>query len=66
MLVIGHVIESLCKLCCLAEGKPYPYPKWAVEAARRTQLGGTIYPMVQAAVAGGRALAPQRTRPTNS
>lgn len=52
VLVIGHVIESLCKLCCLAEGKPYPYPKWVVEAARRTELGEIIYPMVQAAVGG--------------
>lgn len=64
VLVIGHVIESLCKLCCLAEGKPYPYPKWAVEAARRTQLGGTIYPMVQAAVAGmAELLAPPKDTP---
>ncbi len=50
VLVIGHVIESLCKLCCLAEGKPYPYPKWVVEAARRTDLGNSIYPMVRTAV----------------
>jgi hypothetical protein len=52
VLVIGHVIESVCKLCCLAEGKPYPYPKWVVEAARRTEMGRTVGPMVRAAVGG--------------
>lgn len=52
VLVIGHVIESVCKLCCLAEGKPFPYPKWVVEAARRTTLGRTVYPMVREAVNG--------------
>jgi len=52
VLVMGHVIESVCKLSCLAEGKPYPYPKWVVEASRRTELGRTIYPMVQSAVEG--------------
>lgn len=52
VLVIGHVIESLCKLCCLAEDKPYPYPKWVMEAAKRTELGRTVCPMVRSAVAG--------------
>ena len=52
VLVVGHVIESMCKLCCLAEGKPYPYPKWVVQAAHRTELGRTLSPRVRAAVAG--------------
>ena len=38
----GNVIESLCKICCVADRQPFPYSKWLVEAAKRTQMGATI------------------------
>lgn len=48
----GNVIEYLCKICCVAERQPFPYSKWLVEAAKRTQLGAMVYPSIQRAVAG--------------
>ena len=48
----GSVIESLCKMCCVADRKPFPYSKWLVEAAKQTRLGATVYPSIQRAVDG--------------
>ena len=51
-VAVGNVIEYLCKICCVAEKQPFPYEKWVVEAAKRTQLGEMVYPSIQRAVAG--------------
>jgi hypothetical protein len=48
----GNVIECLCKICCVADKQPFPYSKWLVEAAKRTQLGAMVYPLIQRAVEG--------------
>ena len=48
----GNVIEYLCKICCVAEGQPFPYSKWLVEGAKRTKLGAMVYPSIQRAVEG--------------
>jgi predicted nucleotidyltransferase len=38
-------IAEFCKLCCLLDGKPYPYDKWLLRAAQDTSLGGTLAPI---------------------
>ena len=48
----GNVIEYLCKVCCVADRQPFPYSKWLVQAAKRTQLGAMVYPSIQRAVGG--------------
>lgn len=52
LVIVGQVIECLCKICCLAEKKPFPYAKWLVEVARRTYLGIRVYPFINKAVFG--------------
>lgn len=52
LVVAGQVIECLCKICCLAEKKPFPYTKWLVEVAKKTHLGARVYPFVKEAVLG--------------
>ena len=51
-IAVGNVIEYLCKICCIAEGQPFPYSKWLVAAAKQTQLGAMVYPSIQRAVGG--------------
>ena len=59
----GNVIEYLCKICCVAEGQPFPYSKWLIEAAKRTQLGAIVYPSIQRTVDGiGEFLTPPADR----
>ena len=59
----GSVIEYLCKMCCVAEGQPFPYKKWLVEAAKQTRLGAMVYPSIQRAIAGaGELLNPPADR----
>ena len=48
----SNVIEHLCKMCCVADRQPFPYNKWLVEAAKKTQLGTIVYPAIQRAVDG--------------
>lgn len=50
--VAGELIACLCRLCCVAEAKPFPYDKWLTDAARQTQLGVMVYPSIQRAVGG--------------
>lgn len=51
-VVTGQVIECLCKICCLAERKPFPYVKWSFEVAKKTHLGTKLYPFINRAVSG--------------
>ena len=51
-VAVGNVIEYLCKICCVADRRPFPYEKWVVEAAKRTRLGATVYPSIQRAIEG--------------
>ena len=51
-VAVGNVIEYLCKICCVADRRPFPYEKWVVEAAKQTQLGVMVYPSIQRAVDG--------------
>ena len=62
-VVVGNVIEYLCKMCCIANRQPFPYDKWLVEAAKRTQVGAMVYPSIQRAINGiGELLNPPANR----
>ena len=47
---VGQIIDSLCKICCLAECKPFPYSKWRVKVARDTIMGKDIFPVIDCAI----------------
>ena len=51
-LIAGMAIEHLCKVCCLAERKPFPYAKWLIPVSRRTVLGRKVAPLVSEAIFG--------------
>lgn len=51
-VVAGLIIECLCKLCCLAESKPFPYTKWLTEVAKETRMGLHVFPHIQRAILG--------------
>jgi hypothetical protein len=51
LIAAVHAIETMCRICCLAERRPYPYAKWLVEAARDTSIGAQVCPYVDRAVA---------------
>jgi len=46
-LIAGKTIEHLCKVCCLAECKPFPYTKWLVSVARQTSIGNRLFPYIR-------------------
>lgn len=46
----GEAINSLWKLCCVAECLPWPYRKWLGEVARKTRVGAVVAPFVQRSV----------------
>jgi len=57
---VGDAIDAVCRICCLAERKPYPYAKWRVRVARETMLGQHVFPAIDRAIEGIDEL---RTRP---
>ena len=36
-----------CKMCCLLDGKPFPYEKWLLQACADTQLGKQLVPIFE-------------------
>lgn len=52
VMIAAKCIESLCKVCCLADGRPFPYPKWLRRAAGQTTLGSFVCPAIDRAVSG--------------
>jgi hypothetical protein len=52
VLMVGMVMEHLCKLCCLADAKPFPYAKWLMRVAQDTTLGRRVHPFMSRAIFG--------------
>ncbi len=46
LAMAGQAIDSLCRVCCVAEQKPWPYTKWLTEVARSTQAGQVLCPFL--------------------
>ena len=54
-----EVAQCLQRMCCLAERRPFPYPKWLARAARVTDLGRELCPRIDCAIGSvGDACAP--------
>ena len=51
IVAVGEIVDAVCKICCLAEGVPYPYAKWRVTVARETRLGKQLFPSIDRAIA---------------
>ena len=50
-MVLGRIIEYLCKMCCIAQYTPFPYTKWLVRVAKETQLGTKVVPLIERSMA---------------
>jgi hypothetical protein len=48
---IVHGLSSkaaeFCKLCCLLDGKPFPYEKWLLRACKETTTGQRLSPFLE-------------------
>jgi hypothetical protein len=42
---LSSKIAEQCKLCCLLDGKPFPYDKWLLRACGETKLGAKLSPI---------------------
>ena len=40
-------IGEYCKMCCLLDGKPFPYEKWLLRACADTRLGERLVPIFE-------------------
>lgn len=40
-------IGEYCKMCCLLDGKPFPYEKWLLRACGDTRLGERLVPIFE-------------------
>jgi hypothetical protein len=48
---LGAKIAEYCRLCCLLEGRPYPYAKWLLRACQETSTGARLSPYLERALA---------------
>ena len=49
VMMVGQAIGCLCKICFLAEGKPFPYEKWLIRGIKITELGKRLSPLIEKA-----------------
>jgi len=40
-------IGAYCRMCCLLDGKPFPYEKWLLRACADTRLGKCLVPIFE-------------------
>jgi hypothetical protein len=48
-MMVGQAIGCLCKICFLAERKPFPYEKWLIRGVKTTELGSRLFPLIEKA-----------------
>ena len=44
---LGAKIAEYCRICCLLDGRPYPYDKWLLHACEETSVGQRIAPILR-------------------
>jgi predicted nucleotidyltransferase len=44
---LASKVAEYCRLCCLLDGKPFPYEKWLLEACKETTTGQKISPLLE-------------------
>jgi len=47
---LASKVAEFCRLCCLLDGKPFPYEKWLLEECKRTTTGQQIFPFIEQAI----------------
>jgi predicted nucleotidyltransferase len=47
---LGAKIAEYCRLCCLLDGRPFPYAKWLLRACRETTNGAKIIAYLERAL----------------
>jgi predicted nucleotidyltransferase len=47
---IGAKVAEYCRLCCLLDGRPYPYQKWLLRACQETTTGARLAPHLEHAL----------------
>jgi len=47
---LGAKIAEYCRMCCLLDGRPYPYEKWLLRACRETTTGARLAPYLERAL----------------
>ena len=47
---LGAKIAGFCRLCCLLDGKPFPYEKWLLRACQETTTGSLLSPHLERAL----------------
>ena len=45
-------VAEFCRLCCLLDGKPFPYEKWLLRACKETTTGIKLSPFLDKAISG--------------
>jgi len=50
VLYAAKCIEAASKVCCLAEGKAFPYSKWLRRAIAETKMGKSVAPIIDRVV----------------
>jgi len=48
--VAAEIAQCMWRMCCLAERRPYPYPKWLACAASETRMGAALCPLIDRAM----------------
>jgi hypothetical protein len=48
---LGAKIAEYCRICCLLDGKPYPYDKWLLRACEETSVGQRVAPILRRVLA---------------
>jgi len=43
---LASKIAEFCRLCCLLDGKPFPYEKWLLRACQETTTGAKLSPFL--------------------
>ena len=43
---LSSKIAEFCRMCCLLDGKPFPYEKWLLRACQETTTGGKLSPFL--------------------
>jgi hypothetical protein len=47
---VGAKIAEFCRLCCLLDGRPFPYEKWLLRACKETTTGARLAPHLECAL----------------
>jgi hypothetical protein len=47
---LGAKVAEYCRICCLLDGRPFPYDKWLLRACKETTTGACLAPHLERAL----------------